>query len=421
VTASNDGAIRLWSVSTQKLLWSPVISENRALRVQFSPNGKTIVSSGSSQALVWHPPELPDHPAPAWLAPLAKTISSPKDSSQFSQEFDADQSFIQLKQQIHSGISTNVYHYWARRRLSMPQQQDSQGSEPPQLRDISPSYRTTVERLTINELKSSLLRDPNDGWAQWFYGIHRKLDNVNNDPHADLVSAFHLDRGRQLLSSQIDDEELDRYLQHFRGLRFNGQEQYIECPFFPFDQLDAFTVEAWVWNWQGKIISEGQGGDPESSLWLASVQGSSESVIYASGWECEGANYTAAIIEADDQKWSHLAMVYNGNEQFLFLNGKITKRQESPRPGPFDPGRPLLIGAQLEPNFTFYGKGVLNSLRISSKARYEHEFIPEKQFLNDTHTELLYRFTEPDTDSVAIDHSGNDRHGKIFGASSVSW
>ena len=409
-TAANDGTVRLWNLANQKLIWSPIHQENRMLRVQFSEDNTQLLAAGDTSALVWQPPRLPTEPGPTWLGPLAETIVGARRQASHAPETTDEKPFFDRHQEILSSEGSDFYHNWARNRF----REARGGQRTPQL------SRNHVEHLKLDALKTMLLRHPNHGWAHWFYGVQTKLTNIHNQPHLDLLATFHLGLGRNLLEDQIDQSELNDYLQEFRGLRFNGTDQFIECSHLPFHEWEAFTIEAWVWNWQGKILSEGRGGDPESSIWLASVQGSSESVIYSSGWECEGANYTETLVEADDRKWTHVAMVYNGRELILFLNGQEVGRQESPRPGPFISDRPFLIAAQLEPNFTYYGKGILNSLQISRAARYETDFVPQKPITRHPKAELLYHFSQG-TGDQAMDLSGNDRHGRIVGPSWVTW
>ena len=49
-------------------------------------------------------------------------------------------------------------------------------------------------------------------------------------------------------------------------------------------------------------------------------------------------------------KWVHVAMVYDGVNQIIFVQGKLNNRIAAPKPGPLKPNRSFTIGAELSPS-----------------------------------------------------------------------
>lgn len=113
----------------------------------------------------------------------------------------------------------------------------------------------------------------------------------------------------------------------------------------------------------------------------------------------------------------HVAGVWTGEETLLFLNGNRQDTQlqrEELGPGP----RPatLRIGRQNhEGRFSRFFQGIIDEVRVSTVARYAHNFVPQDRFETDDYTFALYHFDEGQGDKL-IDSSGNGRHGIIKGA-----
>jgi WD40 repeat protein/HEAT repeat protein len=173
------------------------------------------------------------------------------------------------------------------------------------------------------------------------------------------------------------------------ALQFDGQDDCLFLPNLPFDQYDAFTVEAWVKGWKDAILCQGRAGDPENSIWLSLGRRRSGNPHETTGWECtNGRNHQLALGLGRPEAWDHVALVYDGRQQMIFLNGKLRRAVPSPRPGPFDTSRRLWIGAhEYEP--MGYGSGFLRSVRISKVARYHAEFEPSPKLSADSDTVLL--------------------------------
>mgnify|MGYP003630006748 CR=1 FL=1 len=205
------------------------------------------------------------------------------------------------------------------------------------------------------------------------------------------------------------------------GLQFDGKDSYVTLPHLKFEDWGAFTVEAWVKDWNGRLCCQGKQGDPENSLWI-SIRANGHST----GWESEnGTNYAFAVDPNSIDGWDHVALVFDGKEQSIFLNGKLIHQAAAPKPGPFAPDREFFIGAQEKWKETqtkpaaLNGKGIMRWFRISKVARYDKEFTPENAAETDDDTVVLFNFATPDKTQL-LDASNNKRHGTLHNAKWVT-
>jgi hypothetical protein len=61
-----------------------------------------------------------------------------------------------------------------------------------------------------------------------------------------------------------------------KALFFDGEYDFIDCPHIPFDTYKQFTIEVWIKNWTGYILSQGAVGDPENSVWMSYSYGGAD-------------------------------------------------------------------------------------------------------------------------------------------------
>lgn len=202
------------------------------------------------------------------------------------------------------------------------------------------------------------------------------------------------------------------------GLRFDGKNSYISAPHIRFDDWNTITVEAWVKDWSGRVFCQGKQGDPENSIWT-SIRANK----HTAGWESDnGTNHSVPVLPNSIDGWDHIALVYDGHEQIIYLNGKMIHKASAPKPGPFNRNRPLIIGAQEKWDDSqtkpagLFGKGVMRFFRISNIARYDKEFVPAKTFMTDGDTVLLFDFSRSNDKTKLLDASKNRQHGTIHDA-----
>ena len=127
---------------------------------------------------------------------------------------------------------------------------------------------------------------------------------------------------------------------------------------------------------------------------------------------------TSSGIPADNN-WHHLAMVFNGTNFKIFVDGQLIIDNDRS----FEVSqKSFYIG--LRSHYRGFN-GEIDEFRISKSVRYESNFSPQAiPFTSDSDTLVLYHFDEngddPRNTGKAIDSSGNANHGTITGAKYVS-
>ncbi len=138
------------------------------------------------------------------------------------------------------------------------------------------------------------------------------------------------------------------------------------------------------------------------------------------GWESgAGVNYQNSIDEPLPAQWNHLALVFDGEQQRLFVNGKLLKEQSAPQPGPLNHERPLMFGGFETMDSNHFSSGLLRSLRISKRALYAADFEPTPRLEADAETILLYDFERDSqwiTSQKVYDFSDNENSGEVKNA-----
>jgi formylglycine-generating enzyme required for sulfatase activity/serine/threonine protein kinase len=106
----------------------------------------------------------------------------------------------------------------------------------------------------------------------------------------------------------------------------------------------------------------------------------------------------------------HLAAVRDTErgECRFYVNGRLVDRLTYDSPG-YD-GNPLVLGSNGHHGF----RGWMDEIRISSVARYDDDFTPQRRYSSDKDTLALYHCDEGQGD-ILKDSSGNNHHGTISG------
>jgi len=197
-------------------------------------------------------------------------------------------------------------------------------------------------------------------------------------------------------------------------LEFDGVNDRVELPNQRFDKMAEFTLEAWVRNWSGRVLSIGAGGDPENCFsWWHNVERVKADFEFGAGTNGE----VLAAIGPNPNTWHHLALVAAKGQIHLYLDGRPIAAGPATL-GPLQSKRPVVIGTLLGSTGEYdspHASGEIRGLRISRVTRYKAEFVPPNDLSSDTNTLALYHFDEGSGD-VLKDSSGNDHHGKIVGA-----
>jgi hypothetical protein len=266
------------------------------------------------------------------------------------------------------------------------------------------------EELSVAALQATTQAEPDNATAWALLAYARRLRAAPEE----LSHSWELDPARQRALALLPDKDtrptLRRLLEPGASWRL-GDRNYVSVPAVPFDQCTAFTIEAWVWNWQGMLLSQGVAGDPENAIVM--------SLGLVTGWESgAGENHWVRTEPGRASDWDHVALVFDGTHQRLFLNGELKHTLPAPQPGPLTPGRRLLIGAEAHNNHVLLGSGHIAGLRISDVARHLSAFTPPAELTTDFNTMLLFDFARTDGKRVE-DLSGNGRHGERIGSGSV--
>jgi hypothetical protein len=217
------------------------------------------------------------------------------------------------------------------------------------------------------------------------------------------------------------------------ALSFDGRDDYIEIPGLVLGNDSHVTIEAW--------IEIDPGANPRSTGVPIHLTGPVDLSLWASSsldWSARvGANATGGAdtillrsARLGDRRGvlTHVALVWNGNQPTLFVDGQPVGDVEE-RPGEWIHGSDarLLIGAALRPgdeNPSAGFRGIIDELRVSSIARYLDEsgepmaFEPPRTFECDEQTLALFHFDEASPTEVA-DASPNGLNGVIHGAARV--
>jgi len=203
------------------------------------------------------------------------------------------------------------------------------------------------------------------------------------------------------------------------GLKFDGQQAHLSTRNLPFGNYPRFTIEVWYRDWVGPILCQGQAGDPENSVWMSAGRVGQPRPEDASGWESNGGtNYQFNTGPGKPAEWNHLALVYDGAQQLIFLNGQLKRRVKSPRPGPFDAQRTFYVGLHDYGKRRVFGAGVLRALRVSKSARYTGPFKPADRLPADAQTVLLYDLADRASGQTVRDLTSGARHASLRG---VKW
>ena len=231
-------------------------------------------------------------------------------------------------------------------------------------------------------------------------------------------------RGRVAADVRSSEETLKDYLDAKHLLcdepcLFLHGEAHIVAPSIPFHEFSQFTIEAWVQRWsQSLAVHE----SPIACQFHGLLSQSYEGRTAANVQMRNGIRLPAPRLSQPGE-WTHIAICNDGEEEYYFVDGNLVRknpsRLETALPGQSSVDWPFYIGDSVFGNERLSkGEGLLRSLRVSSKALYRAEFIPDTELANEANCELLYDFTrdQAERDLTISDRSGKDRHGKLLRA-----
>lgn len=186
-------------------------------------------------------------------------------------------------------------------------------------------------------------------------------------------------------------------------------------------RLERFTIECWV-----RGSAAGRLRVRRSAIVTRSARTSGFGLFWSRA--DKGLPYAAVVLRGPGftvlparkawrwERWTHLALSFDGARVRFFVNGSL-HHQVATRNPLLTGAEPLLIGAQPDsrkrPSAMFNGR--IDELRLSSIARYTRAFSPKRYHKDDDNTVLLLRFDTMVGDRFA-DTSGNNLHAWRIGA-----
>ncbi|MHC4143658.1 MAG: LamG domain-containing protein [Planctomycetota bacterium] len=157
-------------------------------------------------------------------------------------------------------------------------------------------------------------------------------------------------------------------------LSLDGEGDYVDCGNNPaFDITSSITIAAWIKvdtfdkRWQA-VVTKGD------TAWRLQREGETDALHFAcTGLDVPSNRYSAVYGERqmNDEKWHHVAGVYNGRKMFLYVDGELDNSAEAT--GRINTNSwKVLIGENAERKGRFWN-GLIDDVRIYSYALSEAE------------------------------------------------
>jgi len=132
---------------------------------------------------------------------------------------------------------------------------------------------------------------------------------------------------------------------------------------------------------------------------------------------CSSHSNSAGAGTIPEEKWTHVAIVYHGQECDMFVDGRFIQTSNYQCSQWYSTWE-IDLGARGYIGMDNFFTGEIDSVRISNTQRYLSDFTPERDYENDASTWGLWHFDEG-AGSVAYDSSGNNHHFNLHGG--YSW
>ncbi len=228
-------------------------------------------------------------------------------------------------------------------------------------------------------------------------------DSSGNNHHGKIVGAKWVSSSS--VPSLVSDYELE----------FDGVDDYVDLPSLTCDTGKPITLEGWVTPASVGAHSHILVLHGETTVSIQQSEGSWHGLRLRQG----GLQMLAAPnAPPTSGQPRHLALVWDGTRQRLFVDGKGASHESGGGANQCGASGALLGCVRLtdsDPMLRCFFGGRIDEVRVSKSVRYEKDFTPSQHFQTDKDTLALYHFDEGRGD-VLKDSSGNNHHGKIVGA-----
>ena len=174
-----------------------------------------------------------------------------------------------------------------------------------------------------------------------------------------------------------------------------------EFPNLDLSALAEFTIEAWVSDWRGVLFSQGILDTNENCIWMTLA--SEKDQEYSFGWTVNHGRktFSKTLRISKPDKLRHVALVFDGKNQRLFLDGEIVYEQVAEAVGKLMSDRAFNIGLHEDGESRKWGSGQLIDFRVSDTCRYVKGFTPRQNLQRDRHSlfQISARSHSPETAS----------------------
>jgi hypothetical protein len=202
------------------------------------------------------------------------------------------------------------------------------------------------------------------------------------------------------------------------SLRFDGKQNYVEVPAdAALDPLQSMTLECWY-----KTTARQTQDMLGKRRWRPDGFDRGYEFNVNEG-RIEGYWWAAMLFGppgANDGRWHHAAMTWDGRTQRLFDDGREVSQTNPARWTPADTTF-RIGGVDGNANGISCFEGSICQVRLSKVDRYgDKNFTPQLRFETDENTIALWDFSEGAGD-VVHDKSGNGHDGKFVGDPAPQW
>lgn len=196
------------------------------------------------------------------------------------------------------------------------------------------------------------------------------------------------------------------------ALRLNGTNAYIEIPDHPSLRVSYITVEAWVkHNGKDDSLILNKENDYEFRIQSNGLVQWALSAVGRPNW-----SWFNSGASVPRNQWTHVAVVYNGQRVFTYINGELKGNVSFPYGELNKRTRVLMIGNRESGSSSFFG-GDIDEVRIWNYPRSAEEIRENytKVLIGDEDGLVGYWRLDEGLGSIVYDYTVFENNGTIVG------